>query len=378
MTRSMLRALATVITTALLFCLAPAPAPVHAQFTDQRTWGGTAGGTANAITVAIANYNLQQGVVLRFIAANDNTGDATININSSGAINARRITNTGIRALVGGEIKAGGIISVIYDGSVYKLVDRSVDQVGQVADFRGAVPAGWLAEDGSCVSRTATATVALFAYQGTAFGVCDGSTTFALADSRGRVSIALDNQGGAGSAGRTTSAGSGCTATALTGTGCGAQNFTLTLAQMPPFTPAGTIAPITPAGTINQITPAGSVSSFTPSGAVSSFTPSGSVSTTINGQQSGVVVINNAGPGVIPGGGSSTTTTLTATSSFTGNLVSPTFTGNLVSPTFTGTPFTPAFTGTQFTPVFTGTSIGSGSSTPGLPPASLVVRAVKL
>lgn len=53
---------------------------------------------------------------------------------------------------------------------------------------------GWLVEDGSAVSRTTYAD--LFEHFGTTFGAGDGSTTFNLPDSRGRVLVALDNQGG--------------------------------------------------------------------------------------------------------------------------------------------------------------------------------------
>lgn len=59
---------------------------------------------------------------------------------------------------------------------------------GVVVDYAGGVvPSGWLACDGSAVSRTTYA--ALFAAIGTTHGSGDGSTTFNLPDSRDRVSI---------------------------------------------------------------------------------------------------------------------------------------------------------------------------------------------
>lgn len=58
---------------------------------------------------------------------------------------------------------------------------------------------GWLVEDGSEVSRTTYAD--LFEHFGTTFGAGNGTTTFNLPDSRGRVMVALDNQG-VGDAGR--------------------------------------------------------------------------------------------------------------------------------------------------------------------------------
>lgn len=59
---------------------------------------------------------------------------------------------------------------------------------GAVIPFAGpaaSIPSGWLACDGSVISRTTYA--ALFAVIGTTYGAGDGSTTFALPDAKGRV-----------------------------------------------------------------------------------------------------------------------------------------------------------------------------------------------
>lgn len=53
---------------------------------------------------------------------------------------------------------------------------------------------GWLWRDGSAVSRTTYA--ALFAVLGVSYGAGDGSTTFNLPDSRGRVEAGKDDMGG--------------------------------------------------------------------------------------------------------------------------------------------------------------------------------------
>lgn len=82
---------------------------------------------------------------------------------------------------------------------------------------------------GQCISRTTYAS--LFAIVGTAYGSCDGSTTFGLPDLRGRVVVGLDNMGGT-AAGRVTSAVSGLDGTVLGGTG-GAQSMTIAQANLP-------------------------------------------------------------------------------------------------------------------------------------------------
>jgi microcystin-dependent protein len=59
----------------------------------------------------------------------------------------------------------------------------------------------WRLEDGRALSRTTFAS--LFTELGTTYGSGDGSTTFNIPDSRGRVSVAPDNMGtAAGAAGR--------------------------------------------------------------------------------------------------------------------------------------------------------------------------------
>lgn len=76
----------------------------------------------------------------------------------------------------------------------------------------GTVPAGALLEYGQNVSRTTYA--ALFVAIGTTYGSGDGSTTFTLPDSRGRVDVGKDNMGGS-AANRITSGNSGITGTTL-------------------------------------------------------------------------------------------------------------------------------------------------------------------
>lgn len=82
---------------------------------------------------------------------------------------------------------------------------------------------GWLLENGAAVSRTTYAR--LFEHIGTTHGVGDGSTTFNLPDSRGRVAAAMDNMGGS-DAGLLSSAN-------VLGTKVGAETHTLTIPEMP-------------------------------------------------------------------------------------------------------------------------------------------------
>jgi len=72
---------------------------------------------------------------------------------------------------------------------------------GVVLPFAGlSAPSGWLACDGTAISRTTYAT--LFAAISTSYGVGDGSTTFNLPDLRGRFPRFNDSMFGGSAAGR--------------------------------------------------------------------------------------------------------------------------------------------------------------------------------
>jgi microcystin-dependent protein len=88
--------------------------------------------------------------------------------------------------------------------------------------YNTVAPNGWLMEFGQAISRSTFAR--LFEHLGTTFGAGDGSTTFNIPDSRGRVGVALDNMGG-------TDAGRLAVANALGGTG-GEELHTLTTAEL--------------------------------------------------------------------------------------------------------------------------------------------------
>jgi microcystin-dependent protein len=96
----------------------------------------------------------------------------------------------------------------------------------------GALPSGFLEKDGSAVSRSTFAD--LFAYLGTTFGAGDGSTTFNLPNDKGLVLAGIDS----GST-RLDSTTFGSTPN-LNAIG-GSKNTTLITANLPPYTPAGTI-----------------------------------------------------------------------------------------------------------------------------------------
>jgi microcystin-dependent protein len=86
--------------------------------------------------------------------------------------------------------KATGVTAVVGN-----LVGQGTVPIGSLIDFAGtAAPTGYLACDGTLISRTTYAD--LFAAIGTTWGVGDGSTTFAIPDLRDRFRRHRNTTGG--------------------------------------------------------------------------------------------------------------------------------------------------------------------------------------
>jgi hypothetical protein len=119
-----------------LFALTTPIAPVN---------GGTpiyissnSAGSANAQTIATttpANFVLANGRAVMFVAGLTNTGAMTLNVAASGAVNVFRRTSTGPAAMVGGEVVAGNAYIVVYDGTQWELLTRSLPKVPSIQRF---------------------------------------------------------------------------------------------------------------------------------------------------------------------------------------------------------------------------------------------------
>lgn len=96
--------------------------PSEAALKESRFNVGTDSGAANAYVVAMttapAAYTLGQAVV--FVATYANTGASTVNVSGLGAKSIIRWTGD---ALQSGDIPAGGIIEVRYDGTSFRLMN---------------------------------------------------------------------------------------------------------------------------------------------------------------------------------------------------------------------------------------------------------------
>ena len=177
---------------------------------------------------AITSYTTNQ--TFRFIAAGTNTSAVTISINGLAAI---AVTKQGSTALSAGDIVAGQVMQITYDGTRFQLIGVATTAVastssagitsyatsaeaiagvstskavtpsglgaalvyaippGAVCHFAlSTAPTGFLSADGTAVSRATYA--ALFSAIGTTFGVGNGSTTFNVPDLRGEFIRGFD------------------------------------------------------------------------------------------------------------------------------------------------------------------------------------------
>ena len=202
----------------------------------------TTGGTATAYTITTNQGFASVPTDGQLIAF---TVHATNGINAT--LQADGGTTYQIQSAVGVNIGAGTIIL----GSPYTAKFNLSAAAWILRDFYGnpyALPLGGLLNStvatppnssfilpaGQCISRTAYATY--FALVSTTFGACDGVTTFAAPDLRGRNQVALDNLNGS-AANRMTNNANGC-GVAFTSVGavCGQEGVTLSIAQMPSHT----------------------------------------------------------------------------------------------------------------------------------------------
>jgi microcystin-dependent protein len=208
-----------------------------------------AGGSANALTVSASSAfsTLADGRIVSFRATEPNSTTATLNVNGIGAkLLVKATGNVGMSSLSGGEIQTNGIYiaqysTVLNSGAGAWLILNptplvaSSFQAGMSSIYWGSIaPTGWLLCYGQPVSRTTFA--ALFSAIGTAFGAGDGSTTFNIPDTRGRVIGGADNMGGI-AANRLTAA-SGWAFGATLSAATGFETHTLNANQMPTHTHA--------------------------------------------------------------------------------------------------------------------------------------------
>jgi microcystin-dependent protein len=160
-------------------------------------------------------------------------GSPAVQFNSASSTGFYKTTN-GIGVSVGG-VKVAEFTS----GGVSRNLGELIPYTGLTAPALTVLPYG------QSLSRTTYADLWAFAQTEIAAGNTfynngNGTTTFGIGDLRGRVVAGKDNMGGI-AAGRLTSTYFGADPTVVGAAG-GSQNRTLVTANLPPYTPAGSIS----------------------------------------------------------------------------------------------------------------------------------------
>lgn len=101
---------------------------------------GAAGGSTNAYTVTLSPTpgSYTSGMMVHMLANAANTGAATVNVNGMGA---KTITKEGGNALVGGEIAAGQLVVLLYDGTNFQLLSGAASPAQSQTTTTNATPA---------------------------------------------------------------------------------------------------------------------------------------------------------------------------------------------------------------------------------------------
>ena len=213
-----------------------------AEWRDDVSGTVTTAGSGTAYTVAsnqgFDNFADMNGAMIAFVPHTTNGATVTLNVDGLG--------NKPLRFGPSLELQSGVLIQGTPYVVSYNNADGAFYLQGGFANPYG-IPLGGMMPyigsstpstaftfpNGQAINRTVYAT--LFALVGTTYGAGDGSTTFNIPDLRGRTVFGLDN-----GTGRITVAGGNFDGTVLGNAG-GAQNHTLTTAEMPAHTHANSL-----------------------------------------------------------------------------------------------------------------------------------------
>jgi len=168
---------------------------------------GAADAYAIALDPTLSEYIT--GMPIFFKAANTNTGASTLDINGLGTKSIKKSTDVD---LVAGDIKAGQIVLVVYDGTNFQMIgDTGAGKIGDVRISLSATPNDdEIKLNGASLSRTAYADLWAWAQAKSvvveeaswspnntgAFSSGDGSTTFRVPETRGEFPRFFDDSRG--------------------------------------------------------------------------------------------------------------------------------------------------------------------------------------
>ncbi|UFW75524.1 phage tail protein [Bradyrhizobium sp. WU425] len=214
-----------------------------AKYRDDVAGAIATAGTSTAYTVssfqAFDTLAHMSGQTIAFTPHTTNGATVTLNVDGLGAKALRSAPNVEIPS---GVLVAGTPYVALYsnsDGAFYLhgfYNSPALVPLGTLLDYTGstAPSSSFVIPIGQAISRTTYAN--LFSLIGTTYGSGDGSTTFTLPNLRGRVVAMIDSTATIINSATMTPDGSTLGATG------GGQASSLVTANLPPYTPAGSIA----------------------------------------------------------------------------------------------------------------------------------------
>jgi hypothetical protein len=201
---------------------------------------------AQVVSTTQPNYVQITLTTVVFIAGFSNTGPMSTSVSTCGGpcgltvgstpqTTVLRRTTDGLQPLAGGEIIAGTVTAVMFDGTQYQLISNvSPIPIGTVQDtIATAADRGFLLLNGSCASTTTFSS--LWNKLGSPGTAGCGAGQWALPDARGRVVAMVDSSGSA----RLTVV---CSVSTALFTGCGGQQYQLLQTDLPNVAPTITVS----------------------------------------------------------------------------------------------------------------------------------------
>ncbi|QOG17913.1 phage tail protein [Bradyrhizobium sp. SEMIA] len=221
-----------------------------AKYRDDTAGSLITGGTSTSYTVAsnqgFASKSAMNGAEIAITIHATNGAAATLNVDGLGADPIIIDTNGGTTPVPSATLLTGGVYSLVYysSGNTWRLKDfyqlPFTVPIGGMIDFTGTTSpsSNFVFPYGQAVSRSVYSTY--FGMVGTTYGTGDGSTTFNLPDVRGRIVAGKDDMGGS-AASRLTSTYFGQNPAAIGAVG-GAETKTIVTANLPAYTPSGSVS----------------------------------------------------------------------------------------------------------------------------------------
>ena len=233
--------------TALSALTTPIPPALGGTSTFLATAASTAlSPNAQVVSATQPNYVQTTLTTVVFIAGFSNTGPMSTSVSTCGGpcgltvgstpqTTVLRRTTDGLQPLAGGEIIAGTVTAVMFDGTQYQLISNvSPIPIGTVQDtIATAADNGFLLLNGNCASTTTYSS--LWNKLGSPGTAGCGAGQWALPDARGRVVAMVDSGGSA----RLTIV---CSVSTTLFKVCGGQQYTLLQSDLPNITPGLTAA----------------------------------------------------------------------------------------------------------------------------------------